>query len=106
MKAIMIYMTASSMQEAELIAEKLVEQRLCAGVNLFPEVKSIYHWKGNVQREKEVALFVQSKENLLSEITALVKSLHSYDCPAIASFSITGGNPDYLDWIKNETKQG
>jgi periplasmic divalent cation tolerance protein len=29
--------------------------------------------------------------------------LHSYDCPCVVSWPITGGNVDFIRWIESET---
>jgi periplasmic divalent cation tolerance protein len=33
------------------------------------------------------------------ELTAKVKSLHSYDCPCVVSLKVEGGHQPFLDWI-------
>ncbi len=99
-----VYMTASSMEEAEKIADKLVSEHLCACVNILPGLRSVYRWKGVVERAEEVALIGKTREILVPLVVEAVKSVHSYEVPAVASWPIGRGNPDFLRWIEEETR--
>jgi periplasmic divalent cation tolerance protein len=33
-----------------------------------------------------------------------VKELHDYDCPCIVAWPIVQGNPDFLQWVAEETQ--
>lgn len=99
-----VYITAGSMEEAEIIGRNLVSRRLAACVNIINNMKSIYQWEGKVETADEVVLIAKSKEALVGEITESVKSLHSYKCPCIVSLQVENGNPDFLNWVRNETK--
>jgi uncharacterized protein involved in tolerance to divalent cations len=39
----------------------------------------------------------------VAEIVALAKEEHPYEVPGISTRTITGGKPDYLAWIAEET---
>jgi periplasmic divalent cation tolerance protein len=93
-----VYVTAGSKENASEIARELVSKRLAACVNMFP-VFSIYRWKGEIEEDNEIAMFVKTDSSRLEEIIALVKSLHTYEVPAIEFWKIEGGEQGYLDWI-------
>jgi uncharacterized protein involved in tolerance to divalent cations len=38
-----------------------------------------------------------------TDMIALAKEEHPYEVPGISTRTITGGNPDYLAWIAQET---
>jgi len=97
-------MTASSIEEADLISNSLLEKKLIACSNIINDMKSTFWWNGNIQKENEVLIIAKSTKALLDNIIAEVKSIHSYDVPEILAIPILGGNPDYLDWITKETK--
>lgn len=97
-------MTASSIEEADLISNSLLEKKLIACSNIINDMKSTFWWNGNIQKENEVLIIAKSTKALLDNIIAEVKSIHSYDVPEILAIPILGGNPDYLDWIIEETK--
>jgi len=102
--AIIIFITASSGEEATKIATTLVEEKLVACVNIIPKIHSIYWWEGKVCREDEVMLVSKSTKSLFPTIMDRVKSLHSYQVPEIISFPILEGLPEYLNWIEDVTK--
>jgi len=100
---IAIFVTASSGQEAETIAKELVGSRLVACANIFPEIRSIFRWKGEVQKEQEVFLIMKSRTALFDRIEQRVRELHSYEVPEIVAVPIVKGSPPYLDWVGEET---
>ena len=97
-------MTASSLEEAGLISNSLLEKRLIACSNIINDMKSTFWWDGNIQNENEVMLIAKSTKSHLDKIISEVKSLHSYDVPEILAIPIVGGNLDYLDWLIKETE--
>ncbi|MDH3235992.1 MAG: divalent-cation tolerance protein CutA [Alphaproteobacteria bacterium] len=99
----LIYITASSAEEARKIARALVEERLAACANLLGDIGSIYWWEGAVQEDTEFALIVKSTAELVPSIVERVRVLHSYDCPCVVAMPITAGNSAFLEWIEAET---
>jgi periplasmic divalent cation tolerance protein len=100
-----VYITASNLAEAERIGSMLVESRLAACVNIFEKMTSFYRWEGKVYKEQETVIIAKTRTELIDDLVARVKALHSYTVPCIVSLPVTGGNPDFLSWIENETKQ-
>lgn len=101
-----VYMTCATAQEAEDIGTVLVERRLAACVNILGPVRSLYWWEGRVERGDEVALIAKTRTELVPELTEAVRAMHGYDVPCVAALSIEGGNPDFLAWIRRETRPG
>ncbi len=104
MSACMIYVTTSTREEAIGIARQLVESRLAACANVLPAATSVYWWQGALQEDSEAVLIVKTRRDLVGEVTAKVKELHSYDCPCVVSIHLEGGNEDYFEWIAKETR--
>ncbi len=105
MTASIVYMTAESPEQARAIAEKLIEERLAACVNLFPGMESIYHWKGKVERDSESAFIAKTKPELVDSLIKRVRQLHSYETPCIVEIPIDRGDPDFLKWIHEQTRK-
>lgn len=101
----LVYMTAGSLEEARNIGKELVSQRLAACVNIIDNMNSFYWWEGELQEDKEVIIIAKTREELVPELTEKVKALHSYECPCVVSLPILDGNPDFLEWIGDETKK-
>jgi periplasmic divalent cation tolerance protein len=100
-----VFMTASSREEAEKIANSLVEKRLAACVQLVSDIRSVYWWEGKICDDREVLLSAKTTAGLFPELAAAVKSLHSYQVPEIVFVPIQDGLPEYLDWMHQVTKQ-
>lgn len=99
-----LYITAGNVEEAKNIAKELVQQRLVACANLLGDISSFYWWEGRVQEDREVAFILKTKNSLIEEVKTRILQLHSYDCPCIVALPITGGNPEFLQWIQKQTK--
>lgn len=100
---LLVYMTAADSEEAERIAEALVEQRLAAGVNILSPIRSVYRWKGEIRKAGEVPLLAQTSAERFAELADVVRGQHSYETPCIIAMPIVRGNADFLDWIADCT---
>lgn len=103
-KYIVVLITASSQEEAEKIANGLVDAEVAACVNIVPKIKSIFKWQGKKDAADEVLLIAKTKQDRFKDLKEAVKSLHSYDVPEIISIPISEGNEDYLNWIAEVVK--
>lgn len=103
MSAIVALCTCPDAASAERIAAALVEGRLAACVNLLPGVRSVYRWRGAVERAEETLLLVKTTADRLEALTDRVRALHPYELPEIIAVDIAGGLESYLRWIEQET---
>ena len=102
--SIMVYMTTSSPEEARELALHLVEQRLAACANIFPQVNSVYRWKGAVEESQETVCILKTEEDKFGLLCAAVRRLHSYETPCIVALPITEGDDEFLAWLRAETR--
>ncbi len=100
---VVILVTVGTREEADVIADVLLEQNKAACVNIVPEVDSHFRWEGQVETGQEALLIIKTQASLVDEVTSLVKAVHSYDVPEVIALPIIGGNPEYLAWIDAET---
>lgn len=96
---IVIFVTASSKEEAQKISAGLIKDKLAACVNIVDKVSSIFLWDGKIDRAKEALLIIKSKKEKFAKIIKLVKSLHSYKVPEIIALPIVAGDKAYLRWM-------
>ena len=96
---IVVLMTASSGDEANGIAEMLISKRLAGCVQILPEMQSIYFWKGEVQRDREVPILAKTVASKFSDLEREVRALHSYETPEIVALPIIAGSTPYLEWL-------
>lgn len=88
---------------AERLAEALVEQRLAACVNLLPPCRSVYRWKGALQRDEEHPVLAKTTTERYAELEKAIRAAHPYELPEIVAVTIERGLPEYLKWIAAET---
>lgn len=98
----MIFITCNDSEEAQNIAELLLEQRLAACVNVVPEINSSFWWESKIDAAEESLLIVKTSAKKLGEIIHSVRTVHTNTVPEIIALPIIGGNQDYLDWIDHE----
>ncbi len=101
---VIIYITASSPEEAERIGEAVVKERLAACANVVSNLRSCYWWKGKVEKSKEALLLLKTKKAQVKKIIKRVRELHSYENPAIVAIPILAGSREYLAWVGQEIK--
>ena len=99
---VIVYITASNAKEAGDIAEALLKERLAACANVVESIKSIYWWKGALERDNESLIILKTTESKFDALAERVKELHSYENPEIVAVPILKGSSDYLDWVEGE----
>jgi periplasmic divalent cation tolerance protein len=90
--------------EAPALLRQLVEERLVAGGNILPGVRSIYRWKGEICDDPEVVMLIETAADRLEAAMERLAELHSYETPKILAFEPAAGRPDYLSWVHEMTR--
>jgi len=103
-KVVFFYVTCGSVDEAQKIGKTLLEERLCACVNIFSKIKSMYWWEGKIDESEEAIMIVKTKESLSEIVEKRILELHSYTCPCIAKIDIEKTNECFKKWLFEETK--
>ncbi len=96
-----VLVTTSSQEEAEKIANVLVEAKLAACVSFSP-INSIYTWQGEVHKDQEWQLFIKTDLTRFPTLEAKILEAHSYDVPEIIALPILKGHQPYLQWIAQQ----
>ncbi|MCS7150685.1 MAG: divalent-cation tolerance protein CutA [Caldimicrobium sp.] len=104
-QVVFLYVTTSSMEEAEKIGKILLERRLCACVNIYDGVKSHYWWQGKIESSTEAIMIVKTRETLLNEAERIIKENHSYTTPCIAKIPVEIIFKPFEEWLLKETKE-
>ena len=104
MPALLVLTNLPDRAAAERLAEMLVAQRLAACVNVLAPCRSVYRWKGELQRDEEHPLLAKTTAERYGALEAAIRAAHPYELPEIVAVPIERGLPDYLAWIAAETE--
>ena len=99
---IIIYTTVSSTEQAELIAQTLIVERLVACVNLWP-ITSMYTWNEKIEKTTEVGMFLKTSKAGQEALYQRLLELHPYECPAIITLDIAHTYPAFAQWVQTQT---
>lgn len=98
-----VLVTAASKQEAEKIADALIEAEMAACVSLLP-IHSIYRWQGQIHKEYEWQLLIKTNLTKFSHLETKIRELHSYEVCEIIAMPIVAGYQPYLQWMAQQVK--
>ena len=101
---IVVFMTASSGEEATRLADLLVGANLAACVQILPEMESVYRWQGEIERQSEILLIAKTSVAKFADLEREVRALHSYETPEIIALPILAGSAPYLEWLAASLK--
>lgn len=82
---------------------ELVREHLCSSVHNFAPVRSVYSWQGQVHERTEGRASLHTRRELIESIVHRASEGHPYQVPGISARPIIDGNPEYLQWIADET---
>jgi periplasmic divalent cation tolerance protein len=89
--------------KAREIAKAALSSRLAACVQIFPVV-SHYFWQETMREEKEYSLQMKIRARDYDALSALIRSLHTYEVPEMLLLEIAAGDAAYLDWIEKSAR--
>ncbi len=103
MEPVLLYITASTREEAISLSRELLGLKLVACTNITEHVTSLYHWQGEIEQKTEAVIIAKTLNCYVEEIVTRVKSIHSYNTPCVLVLPVTGGNAEFIDWIGGQT---
>ena len=88
---------------AEKLAGMLVDRHLAACVNILAPCRSVYRWKGALQRDEEHPMLIKTTRARYAALEQALRAAHPYELPEIIAVPIERGLPAYLEWVAAET---
>ena len=98
-----ILFTTAPPDKAEAIVEQMVAERWVACGNILPGVQSIYRWKGEICRDPESVILMETKAEKSTAAMKFLESIHPYEVPKIVSLRPDLVHAAYLHWVLQET---
>jgi periplasmic divalent cation tolerance protein len=91
--------TTASKEEAQTIAQRLLDAKLIACANIIGPIQSHFHWSGKIDKAEEYLVLMKSRRDLFEKLSEIVKALHSYEVPEILALPVVAGSKAYLEWL-------
>ena len=101
MSVVSVYAVFASAEEAERIGRTVIDERLAACINMLAPIRSIYRWKGKIERADEVAAILKTHHWRADALIGRIAQLHSYDTPCIVNWPIDKILGPYADWVED-----
>ncbi len=101
-KLLIVTSTFASRDDAQLVAETILNKRLAACAQISAEIESIYWWKDEIVKSGEFVLTLKTKEILYQQIEKLIKTIHPYDTPEIIGMYLPHVESEYRQWLCDE----
>jgi periplasmic divalent cation tolerance protein len=98
---LIVLTTTATGEEAQRIANGIIEAKLAACVQILPKMTSVYFWEGKVQTEPEHLLLIKTLEEKFDALSEFIRTNHSYDVPEIVAIDVDRVSEDYLSWISS-----
>ena len=101
---LIVFTTAPNVSEAEALAQKIVEAKLGACVQVLPRMRSFYRWNGKVQSDPEHLLLIKTLPERFADLEAFIRSNHSYEVPEIIAVRSESVSEGYLNWVTDSLR--
>jgi periplasmic divalent cation tolerance protein len=98
-EAVVVLVTAPTVESAAEMARALVEEGLAACGNVIPGVRSIYRWAGAIHDDPEAVLLLKTDRRLVAALKERLPALHPYQVPELLALPVEEGLPPYLAWL-------
>lgn len=93
--------TVANEDEGKTLAQKLVEEKLAACVQLLPQMTSIYRWKGEIHADDEFLLLIKTLPERYDRLESFISENHSYDTPEIVALEADRVSDSYAKWLSD-----
>lgn len=101
----MVFVTASSQEEAARISEVALKSHQAACATTVATVNSTYWWEGKLVNAQESLVILKTTADRFEPLQQTILKAHSYKVPEIVAVQVTNGFQPYLEWVRTETSQ-
>ena len=100
-EVVFLYVTAPDAECAVRIADRLFDEDIIACANIFPDVTSIYRWRGAIERSNECVAIFKCARASADRAREVIIASHPYETPSIACIPIDkdASSADFVNWI-------
>lgn len=95
----LIYTTFATQDDARGVLGQLIKEKLATCGNISHPHTALYPWKGKLQQEQEVAVYIKAPEAKRGKLIERLYALHPYELPCILVIEAEA-IPDYAQWLE------
>lgn len=103
---IVVMTTVSDTAEADRLADGLVGGGHAACVQILPPMRSVYVWKGEIERETEQLLMIKTVAERFDDVERFIRDNHSYETPEIIAVAAEKISVGYMSWLTSLLTEG
>lgn len=97
---LLVYLTLPKYIDAADFCERLLREKLAAGMNILGPCHSVFHWQGEIRKEEEWIILAQVARETMDKFQREVIKIHPYQTPCVIAWPIEQGHAPFLEWIK------
>lgn len=102
MEVILVITNFPDKASALTLAQKLIESRAAACINILAESTSVYRWQGETETADEIPVLIKTLAEHYDRVEKIIKTMHPYELPEIIAVPVKLGLPAYMQWIADE----
>ena len=91
--------TVASIADARQLAQRILDERLAACVQIDAAVTSHYHWEGRLCIETEHRLVIKTAPHCAAALQSLFAAEHPYALPQFCAVPAQASQA-YADWVR------
>ena len=99
---IIIFVSFESTEDAEKVANALIDKKLAACISLVP-VTNFYYWKGEKVRSDEIEGIIKTRDGYFEKINKEIGQLLPYSIPQIIVLDAKASEK-YNEWVEKQTR--
>lgn len=104
--AIVVMTTFDRAEAAQEMANRLIERRLAACVQVIGPVLSTYRWEGKLENAREWLALIKTRAEHWPKIEQYMRERHGYETPEILAVPVAAVSEKYMGWLMSQTESG
>ena len=93
--------TVPSEEVGKGIAQKLLDDKLAACVQIGGPVTSCFRWQGKVETEREFRCTIKTTAAAFARVATVIRQLHPYELPEITKLMVDA-SPEFASWVAEQ----
>ena len=102
---LLVTTTFETREDAQRMADLVVEKRLAACAQIVGPIRSTYWWQGKVERAEEWQCLMKTRADRYDALAGAVADAHPYDVPELVATPLVRIAEPYRQWLDDTLKR-